>query len=466
MTSDSDTQQGPSVFISYAHESDALRASVKALTDWLAWSGCHVLTDHDYVHRAPAQGWQTWMHGCIEQSDIVLVVCTPQLRARYEKTAAPDSGRGATYEGAIVTQHIYDAAMRNTKFQPILPEDGDEGDIPTFLKPWWNGHRFPKGNDRILRMIRDGSDDEAKDDDQPVNRESFACEHQRLAAEKLGAADARQFLVAMQQEFRRRFQSEPPRDAAAMVRWFAERESTDVQQLFYLVRRALGPFPPGRREDFQRKLAEEAAVALYCLAAMRLVDTAVARANEVRPGDYLLLVPRSERVICAIIATALFGGELHLKPVEAGGELQPEYVFEVHVPVSGDRQTEAFERAAFTAVFENQADAPQKFVEAAPLTPRERARLAARIDDIHDRQRRIALIVHGLQRVEAAAGLARNHKLPVLFPAAEVPTSEFTTKLLGMDADRLMAEIGELSICLTARTDFASQPPSAPSSSS
>ena len=467
MTSDSDTQQPPVVFISYAHESDALRTSVKALADWLVQRGCRVLTDHAYIYRPPAQGWQTWMLGCIEQSGTVLVVCTPQLRARYEKTAAPDSGRGATYEGAIVTQQIYDAAMRNTKFQPILPDDGDEGNIPTFLKPWWNGHRFPGGNDGILRMILDGSGDKPEKNDPPIDDvKSFTCEHERLAAEKLAAADARQFLVAMQQEFRKRFQSEPPCDAAAMVRWFAGRESTDVQQLFYLVRRALGPFPHGRHEDFQRKLAEEAAVALYCLAAMRLVDTAVARANEVRPGDYLLLVPRSERVICAIIATALFGGELHLKPVEAGGELQPEYVFEVHVPVSGDRQTEAFERAAFTAVFENQADAPQKFVEAAPLTPRERARLAARIDDIHDRQRRIALIVHGLQRVEAAAGLARNHKLPVLFPAAEVPTSEFTTKLLGMDADRLMAEIGELSICLTARTDFASQPPSVPSSSS
>ncbi|MBL8400136.1 MAG: toll/interleukin-1 receptor domain-containing protein, partial [Candidatus Accumulibacter sp.] len=110
MTSDSDTQQGSVVFISYAHESEALRASVKALADWLVQRGCRVLTDHAYIYRPPAQGWQTWMLGCIEQSGTVLVVCTPQLRARYEKTAAPDSGRGATYEGAIVTQQIYDAA--------------------------------------------------------------------------------------------------------------------------------------------------------------------------------------------------------------------------------------------------------------------------------------------------------------------------------------------------------------------
>lgn len=44
--------------------------------------------------------------------------------------------------------------MRNTKFFPILPDgDGREADIPTTLKGWWNGHRFPSGNKGILRMI-------------------------------------------------------------------------------------------------------------------------------------------------------------------------------------------------------------------------------------------------------------------------------------------------------------------------
>ncbi|HUL12505.1 MAG TPA: toll/interleukin-1 receptor domain-containing protein, partial [Methylococcaceae bacterium] len=115
------TKQSPVVFISYAHESESLRASVKDLADWLGRNGCTVLTDHGYGYRPPPEGWQAWMQGCIDKADIVLVVCTPKLRARYEKTAAPDSGRGATYEGAIVTQHIYDAAMRNTKFYPVLP---------------------------------------------------------------------------------------------------------------------------------------------------------------------------------------------------------------------------------------------------------------------------------------------------------------------------------------------------------
>lgn len=155
MSAPPQTKPPPIVFISYAHESDALRVAVRMLADWLGQQGCKLLTDHAYSYRPPPEGWQAWMLGCIRQADIVLVVCTPTLRQRYEKTADPDSGRGATYEGAIVTQHIYDDVMRNVKFYPILPDGDSEGDIPMALKSWWNGHRFPGGNEGIRRMIFD-----------------------------------------------------------------------------------------------------------------------------------------------------------------------------------------------------------------------------------------------------------------------------------------------------------------------
>ena len=84
----------PTVFISYAHESDALRASVKALAEWLGQRDCNVLTDHPYVDRPPSEGWQTWMHNRIAEADTVLVVCTPKLRDRFEKTARRTPGVG------------------------------------------------------------------------------------------------------------------------------------------------------------------------------------------------------------------------------------------------------------------------------------------------------------------------------------------------------------------------------------
>jgi acyl transferase domain-containing protein len=79
MASSAQDRQQPTVFISYAHESDALRGSVKELADWLGQQGCTVLTDHAYVHRPPQEGWQAWMLGCIAQAGTVLVVCTPKL---------------------------------------------------------------------------------------------------------------------------------------------------------------------------------------------------------------------------------------------------------------------------------------------------------------------------------------------------------------------------------------------------
>lgn len=143
------------VFISYAHETDDLRAQVKALADWLSARGCTVLSDHRYASRPPAEGWQAWMLDCIRAADTVLVVCTPKLKFSYEGNDVSAKGRGLTYEGAIVTQHIYDNYMKNTKFFPILPDNGSCENIPITLRQWWNNHKFPSGYMGILELIKD-----------------------------------------------------------------------------------------------------------------------------------------------------------------------------------------------------------------------------------------------------------------------------------------------------------------------
>jgi nucleoside phosphorylase len=207
-------QKPPTVFISYAHESNELRASVKALADWLIDCGCSMLTDHPYVYRPPEQGWPVWMHDCVEKADVVLVVCTPKLKARYEKNEEPDTGCGATFEGAIVTQHIYDAAMRNTKFFPIIPDSGSYDDVPTALRPWWNGHSFPLGYEGIRCMIFNELTDANRrstgpqDNDLDTNRRmtwemSHAKALGKTAAPRSGAAEQRALVVtALPVEFK------------------------------------------------------------------------------------------------------------------------------------------------------------------------------------------------------------------------------------------------------------------------
>ena len=90
-------------------------------------------------------------------------------------------------------------------------------------------------------------------------------------------------------------------------------------------------------------------------------------------------MPRTEAVIYAVIATALFGGELRLKPAEPPDLLRPEYVFEVHLPAGGQEVETDFERAAYVALFPNRRDSTSEVsLDAGSLDPEKREELIAR----------------------------------------------------------------------------------------
>lgn len=144
------------VFISYAHESDAFRETVKHLAIWLNTHGRDriiVTTDHRYENRAPSKGWQVWMEDQVEDSDIVLVVCTPKYYARFRKKEEPNKGLGAIFEGAIITSELYESQLENEKFHPIIPEGGESKNVPKILRPFFNYLAFPKDNEKILKCI-------------------------------------------------------------------------------------------------------------------------------------------------------------------------------------------------------------------------------------------------------------------------------------------------------------------------
>ena len=211
----------PTVFISYAHESDQLRTDVKALADWLAGRGCTVLTDHCYAYRPPEEGWTSWMHNCIARADAMLIVCTPKLRERYAKQAPPETGRGATFEGAIVTQHMYDASMRIAKFYPIQPDGGSYEDIPTTLRNWWNGHYFPSGYEGIRRLIFDEPGGVQQEEPSQVDTAhtgtgwSIDSRHEQITVQLLEADGARGFLELLQNQLAEEFQPDPRSSNAA-----------------------------------------------------------------------------------------------------------------------------------------------------------------------------------------------------------------------------------------------------------
>ncbi|WP_211342016.1 SEFIR domain-containing protein, partial [Chlorobaculum thiosulfatiphilum] len=176
-----DRKKSRTVFISYAHEGD-LAERVAALAEWLQSNGVEVITDHRYRNRPPEKGWRAWMQHSVEDADVVLIVCSERYKVLFEKREVADSGgRGATWESAVITSDLYKSRLINTKFFPILPDDGLHEHIPEILADWDNDHRFPSGNERILALILG---DEAISD--PASENS-----RLLPGELTGASDPR-----------------------------------------------------------------------------------------------------------------------------------------------------------------------------------------------------------------------------------------------------------------------------------
>ena len=74
------------------------------------------------------------MYNEIEAADLVLVVCTEPYQRRALGREAPGRGLGATWEGAILTQTLYDAQTQNDKFVPVVFSPDDLSFIPYFLR--------------------------------------------------------------------------------------------------------------------------------------------------------------------------------------------------------------------------------------------------------------------------------------------------------------------------------------------
>lgn len=257
--------------------------------------------------------------------------------------------------------------------------------------------------------------------------------HKNYATKSLQSAH--HFFQALQQDFANELPDETvPASANEIVDYFSTCRPEQVQELFYMVRRSLKALAEQVTDDFAIKQTCEAASAMYCLAAIRLVDRA---AHEM--GNTILQVPRSENIICAIIATALFGGKLRLQPTEQNHFPSLEYIFEIQVPACGDHIQLGFERALYTVLFENAMDAGVKALDNQPLSRDELAALGSRLDEIkHVERDCLALIVHGYANYDSARSFAQQYPIPVMFPS-----NQATNLLIGISADRLKGEISE-----------------------
>ncbi len=127
------SDQDSVVFISYTHDSPEHRERVLELSERLRDSGFDTRLDR-YVNGTPDEGWPRWMMNRFDEASYVLVVCTETYHRRFRGHKEPDRGKGGDWEGAWITQEIYDARSVTTKFVPILFSRDDEEHIPEPLR--------------------------------------------------------------------------------------------------------------------------------------------------------------------------------------------------------------------------------------------------------------------------------------------------------------------------------------------
>lgn len=124
--------ESPKVFISYTHDSPEQMDGVLELADRLRAEG--VDAHLDQYETSPSEGWPRWTEKQLEKADYVLAVCTETYQRRFSGAEETGKGLGAQWEGAIITQKLYEAAANNEKFIPVLLSHEDSNNIPQILR--------------------------------------------------------------------------------------------------------------------------------------------------------------------------------------------------------------------------------------------------------------------------------------------------------------------------------------------
>jgi hypothetical protein len=123
----------PRVFISYSHDSSEHAERVLALAQRLRQDGVDAWIDQ-YENGTPEEGWPRWMLNRLDWAETVLLVCTETYYRRFRGHDDPDKGKGADWEGQLLTLDLYDAKSKTVNFVPILFSDLRKQFIPEPLR--------------------------------------------------------------------------------------------------------------------------------------------------------------------------------------------------------------------------------------------------------------------------------------------------------------------------------------------
>jgi nucleoside phosphorylase len=119
----------PKVFISYSHDSQEHIKQVLELSDRLRGDG--IDADIDQYNPAPSKGWPRWMLDRVEWANFVLIICSEEYDRRFRGNETYGKGKGATWEGGVIVNELYNCQGQNSKFIPITLNSEDSNFIPS-----------------------------------------------------------------------------------------------------------------------------------------------------------------------------------------------------------------------------------------------------------------------------------------------------------------------------------------------
>ena len=129
-----------------------------ALADQLRYDGVDCRLDQ--YEDTPAKGWPRWMREQIEEADHVVIICTENYQRRFDGKELQGSSKGATWEGAIITQELYEAHAENHGFVPVVFSCADVEHIPLALRGMTRVELDPASNiqaayEQLYRLLTD-----------------------------------------------------------------------------------------------------------------------------------------------------------------------------------------------------------------------------------------------------------------------------------------------------------------------
>lgn len=271
-------------------------------------------------------------------------------------------------------------------------------------------------------------------------------DHIELAIESLNTSSV--YFENLQKDFGRKFgKTSIPSMPEDMVNYFANCQPEDVRNALMLARGALVGIDYLKLTEHDVNNVLKAVIAIYWLAAMRLVNS-----NAKREGRHVYFVPKSSGVIYSIITKALYGGILELDISQQTELNQPKDVYELLPAGNGDFKSQCFERSVYTRVFENKQSAGISALDSEPLTEAESDQLLERRDSLFLKRSFCVVVIDSRVPTTDAVPVAERFEIPIMFQSDQ--TDILLTQI--MTSGRLETAINEFSRQLNEISSFRS----------